>query len=158
MKSTLALAYEAGLKPFDAVHATVNINRSLGDLASSLLGDRNRYFSKEYRERFGTRVHSLEVFCARLVLGCVESAQPPGPNTARRFRAVMFDCDGIVRHQTRDERVLDQHAAMVELHYEASKLNEGEVLRQLIERHLSATNRIRDNAERVLNALMKHGP
>lgn len=156
-KSTLAMAYEAGLNPFDIVSASVGINKTVGDIAAQLLGNRNTYFDRNNRERFGTRVHTLEVFCARLVLGAVESAQPKS-TPDRRFRAVLFACDGSVLHQTDDNRVLDQHAATIELQYEASKLNEGKMLASLVERQCKQLRKQLEAAERIFAIVTKQGP
>lgn len=155
-KTILALAFEAGIRPFDPIPATVATSRSVGELAATLLQGRNPYFDREYRERFGTKVHSLEIMHSRLVLGALESAQPPtGP---RRYRAVLFRCDGEVLYQTPDDRILDQHAAAVDLRYQAQHIDERKILTDLCQRQLKVATRMKDMAERALNALQAHGP
>ncbi len=97
-KSVFALALEAGIKPFDLPPDVAK--DSIGDTAASLLNERNPYFTKEYRQRYNIKVHALEVSTQRLALGCVESAAPADNEDARRFRAVIFRCDGNVIYQT----------------------------------------------------------
>jgi hypothetical protein len=171
------LAYEAGLKPFDPVASfgtdafaesqfgestfgsldqKSHRPKTVGDMAAQLLAGRNAYFDMENRRRFGTRVHTLEVAAARLVLGAVESASPANPVGGRKYRAVIFDCDGVVRFQTANDRVHDsQDAATVELQYELSKLREPDVLAQIVERHLKGLTKRAASAEKVLTVLQK---
>jgi hypothetical protein len=156
-KTILALAFEAGIRPFDPIPATVAKARNTGELASLLLAGRNPYFDKEYRDRFGTKVHSLEIMHSRLVLGALESAQPPeGP---RRYRAVLFRCDGEVLYQTPADRLMDEHAAAVDLRYQAQHISESKILEALLTRQLKVASRMKENAERALAALHQaHGP
>lgn len=154
--SLLALAFEAGIRPFDPIPAVMAQSRSSGDIAANLLSGRNPYFDKTYRERFGTKVHTIEITHNRLVMGAVESAQP-AEGGARRFRAVLFRCDGEVLYQTPDNRMLDQHAALVDLRYRSQHVDESDVLRALCERQVKVASRMKDNAERVITALDKQG-
>lgn len=156
-KTLLALAFEAGIKPFDPIPAMLSQTRSTGDIAANLLAGRNPYFDREYRDRFGTRVHTIEITHNRLVMGAVESAQPAGGGN-RVFRAVLFRCDGEVLYQTPDNRPLDQNAALVDLRYRSQHVDESKELAALCERQIKVANRMKDNAERVLNALHKQGP
>ena len=157
MKSILALAFEAGIHPFDNVPTSSASTRQVGDLAATLLGDRNLYFVKEYREKFKVKVHSIELSPNRLVMGCVESAQPP--KGERRYRTVLFRCDGEVLHQTADSRVLsDVHAANVELRYEMNRLDESKILAAMCLQQVKVANRMRENAERAITALAQRGP
>jgi len=155
-KTLTALALEAGLRPFDQLPMQAVNGRGVGDLAAALLGDRNLYFTKEYRERFATRVHSLEVSPQRLLLGAVESAQPP--TGQRRFRAVIFRCDGEVIYQTPDNRLLDQHAANVDLRYAMQHVDEQDVLKALCVQQVKVSARLRDGAERVMASMHKQSP
>src|SRR6478752_3662236 len=147
-KSILALAFEAGIRPFDNVPASSAATRNVGDLAATLLGDRNHYFLKEYREKFKVKVHTIEISPHRLVMACVESAQPASAD--RRYRSVFFRCDGEVLYQTPDQRVLDVHAANVELRYEMNKLDEAAVLTALCMQQVKAATKMRENAERAI--------
>lgn len=159
-KNILALAFEAGIRPFDMIPAVVASNRSVGDLAATLLAGRNPYFDKEYRDKFGTKVHTIEVMHNRLVLGAVESAQP-ADGSPRRYRAVLFRCDGEVLYQTPDNRTLGMHAADVDLRYWANQIKEEKLLKDLCLRQLKVAERMKNNAERViaaLNAQAAHGP
>lgn len=157
-KSVLALAYEAGLNPFNILSVDVSKSHSVGEIACNVLAGRNPYFDKVNRDRFGTRVHTLELFCSRLVLGAVESAQPAIVGADRRFRSVLFACDGNVLHQTGDERAIDQRAAFVELHYEASKLDERVLLNSLIERRVRGLAKELEKAEKAFAIIHKQGP
>jgi hypothetical protein len=154
-KNVLALAFEAGIRPFDPVPSASASSRAVSDLAATLLGDSNLYFRKDYRDKFSVKVHTIELSPYRLVMACVESAQPP--NADRRYRTVIFRCDGEVLYQTPDSRVLDVHAANVELRYEMSSINEDKILIQLCQQQVRDATRMRDNAERAINALAKQG-
>lgn len=154
-KSILALAFEAGIRPFDNVPASSATSRTVGDLAATLLGDRNVYFLREYRDKFKIKVHSIEISPNRLVMGCVESAQPPSGD--RRYRSVFFRCDGEVLYQTPDNRVLDVHAANVELRYEMNHIDETKIMTALCIQQIKAATKMRDNAERAMASLAKQG-
>lgn len=156
-KSVLALAFEAGLNPFNPIPVSVNARRSVGDIAATLLDKRNPYFDKEYRDRFGTKVHSIELSPYRLAMGAVESAQPQGVKD-RRYRAVLFRCDGEVLYQTPDDRLLDANGANVDLRYRMGQLDEGAILRQLLQQQCRAGKRMVDNAEKALAMLAALGP
>ena len=157
MKSILALAFEAGIRPFDNVPTSSASTRQVGDLAATLLGDRNLYFVKEYRDKFNVKVHSIEISPSRLVMGCVESGQPH--KGERRYRTVFFRCDGEVQYQTPDTRVMTNvHAANVELRYEMNKLDEAQILTDLCMQQIKVATRMRENAERVIAAIAELGP
>lgn len=155
-KNLLALAFEAGIRPFDPIPSVLTQTRNTGDIAANLLAGRNPYFDREYRDRFGTKVHTIEITHNRLVMGAVESALPAG-STERRFRAVLFRCDGEVLYQTPDNRMLDQNAANVDLRYRSQHVDEDEVLLALCEKQLKVANRMKGNAERVITALTGDG-
>lgn len=142
-KSILTLAFEAGVKPFDMIPAH---ERDLGELAATLLHGRNRYFDREYRKKWGVKVHHLEVTHSRLLLGVVESAAPP--NGPRRFRAVLFRCCGHVLYQTPDHRVLDKEAAIIDLRYFSQLQDDAKILHDLCAMQLRIANKMRDAAER----------
>lgn len=153
----IALAFEAGIRPFDPIPAVSAATRATGDIAANLLSGRNPYFDREYRERFGTKVHSIEITHNRLIMGAVESAQP-ATGGDRHFRAVIFRCDGEVLYQTANNRVLDHNAALVDLRYHSQRVDEDSVLADLCEKQIKTCKRMLTNAERVLNALHKHSP
>lgn len=154
MKTILTLAFEAGIRPFDMIPTVSASSRSVGDLAANLLHGRNSYFDKEYRDRFGTKVHTVEIMHGRLVLGAVESAQPADTAKPRRYRAVLFRCDGEVLYQTPDNRSLDSlNAATVDMRYWASQINDATILKDLCTKQLRIAERMKTNTQRVLDAL-----
>jgi hypothetical protein len=156
-KSIIALAYEAGIRPFDPIPQEVAKRTNVGDIAAFLLSGRNPYFDKEYRDRFGTKVHSLELTHHRLVLGAIESAVD-ARTSVRRYRAVIFRCDGEVLYQTSDTRPLDDPAARVDLRYYQSQINEVQLLHELLTLQARKMERLRLNAEHALDALRRQGP
>lgn len=156
-KSMIVLAYEAGIRPFDPVPSEIARKVNVGDIAASLLSGRNPYFDKEYRDRFGTRVHTLELSHQRLVLGAIESALDLSTQN-RRFRAVIFRCDGEVMYQTSDQRPLDENGARVDLRYYLSQINEVALLHDLLTLQARRLDRLRTNCEHALDALKKQGP
>lgn len=154
-KSVLALAFEAGLRPFDMMPTDAS-SRNTGTLAAAMLRDRNLYFLPEYIERFNTQVHSIEISPQRLAMGVVESALPP--SGVRRYRAVIFRCDGEVMYQTSDNRVLEQNAAHIDMRYFLTHIDEQRVLELLCLQQMRISVRMRDAAERVVGILHKQGP
>lgn len=155
-KSVFALALEAGIKTFDQPDALTS--KSIDQIAEQLLAPRNPYFNAAYRERYNIRVHALEVSTQRLALGCVESAAPKDNEDARRYRAVIFRCDGNVIYQTPDNRVLDNNGALVDLRYHMQHVDEREVLAALCLQQIKMSAKMRDGAERTLSILNKQGP
>lgn len=156
-KSIIALAYEAGLRPFEQNPTIQTTSRSLGDMAAAMLAGRSDYFNKEFRDRFGTRVHALEPSHSRLLLCCVESAQPAAGGD-RHYRAVIFRCDGEVLYQTPDNRVLDMNAATVDMRYNAGKYSEYDLLADLCQKQIKDAERKIKSATHVLNMVNKQGP
>lgn len=152
-KNLTTLAFEAGATPFDLLpRLTVN-TKALGDVAATLLFGRNPYFDAAYRARFGTSVHLLELYHARLVLGAVESAKPAGERK-RAFRAVLFRCDGEVLYQTHPSMIMTtQEAAAADLHYRASRFTAEDVLIGLLHDLIKKHERIIFKAGRALKQL-----
>lgn len=155
-KTTLGLAYEAGVNPFHPIPATL-VEKPMGEIAATLLEGRNPYFDRRYRDRFGTKVHKLEITHDRLVLCAVESAQPLG-SPDRRFRAVIFRCDGNVLYQTPNDRALDRDEAFADMREQAQRITEEEVLSALCEALSRQARRVQDNADRVLASMGKQSP
>jgi len=153
----MSLAFEAGVRPFDPLPAEMPAQRDLGELAASLVQGRSTYFDRENRRVYGTRVHHLHVTAHRLVLCAVESALPVGEKE-RVYRASILRCDGELLYQSDTNRSLDLNAAMVDMRYNLQRMNEDTILMTLCERQVRVATRMKDNAERVMMALMKHGP
>lgn len=149
-KSVFALAMEAGAQPFDLPQGYPDVEQA----AQSLLKGRNPYFNEEYRQRFNIKVHTIVSSPQRLVLGCVESAAPHPGDTDRRYRCVMFRCDGNVMYQTPDNRKLDQHGAEVDMRYHMHVLVETDVLKALCLTIMKKANTLYDHAQRVYNILI----
>lgn len=155
-KSVLALAFEAGIHPFDIVVEARN-PRLIADQAAKALAGRNAYFDPESRARFGTRVHQLLMSPNRLVFGAVESALPLGASE-RRYRTVCFRADGHVVYQTPEDRILDQYTASVDLQYRIGHADEERILVDLCNMRVRQGKRMIDSAERVLQQLSKQSP
>lgn len=153
MKKTITtLAFEAGLSPFNPLSVLHGIPSELGEQVSTILTNRNRYFDKENRERFGTQVHRFETSPNRMAMGVVESAQPKGAKT-RRYRAVIFRCDGNVLYQTPDDRPLDYRSACIDMRYWLTHMDEGKVLADLCRAQVRNAAKEYSKAEAVLSAI-----
>lgn len=153
MKKTItSLAFEAGLSPFNSLQVLNGVPEELGEQVSQVLTNRNRYFDKENRERFGTQVHRMETSPNRLALGVVESALPKGTRL-RRYRAVIFRCDGNVIYQTPDGRSLDYRSACIDMRYWLTHLDETKVLADLCRSQVRQAASEYNKAEAVLSAI-----
>lgn len=158
MKKTLTLlAFEAGLRPFEQVAILNGDPDETGIVVEAMMGDRNLYFTKEYRERYGIQVHRVESSPQRLALGVVESALPPGEQL-RRYRTVILRCDGAVVYQTSDNRSLDWKAACVDCRYWISHLDESKMLVDLCKGQMRLAQRDQGKAEAILKMLHPSGP
>lgn len=153
MKKTItSLAFEAGLSPFNAITVLNGEPDVIGEQVSKALLNRNRYFDKENRERFGTQVHRIETSPNRLALGAVESALPKGTRL-RRYRAVVFRCDGNVIYQTPDGRNLDYRSACIDMRYWLTHSDESKMLADLCRAQIRAAANEYSKAESVLSAI-----
>lgn len=150
-KSVFALAMDAGATPFDLPQGYPNE----AEAAERLLKGRNPYFNEEYRTRGNIRVHTLVLSQQRLVLGCVESAAPAAGDMNRRYRCVIFRSDGNVLHQTPSTRVLDQHAAEIDMRYHMHAMDEGEILMALCLTLMKKANSSYERASRVYSILIQ---
>jgi hypothetical protein len=90
-------------------------------------------------------------------LGAVESALLPNTKDDRIYRAVLFRADGEVIYQTPDNRRLDLHAAVVDLRYQGSHVDEGRILHALCVAQIKKAMKEREAAEKVM-LLLRSNP
>lgn len=127
-KSIVTLAAEAGITPFEAFVPGRHSDKGLSQLAELELAGRSHYYDRETREAFEVKVHTVHTMCSRLVLGTVISKRNDGH---RVVQAVLHRADGKLLFQSsRTNLTVDE--AVVEMQYEASRLTELTLVRDMM--------------------------
>lgn len=132
-KPALKLAQAAGIEPFQPILHAGGGQSKLVYLVTNLLSGRTHFFDEVSMKALHSKVHEVDVFASRFVLGIVESIDF---GDGRKHRAILFRADGEVIYQTPDDQRLSRHAASVELRYQGAILEPRKVLEDAIRHKL----------------------
>jgi hypothetical protein len=128
-KAALRLAAQAGIDPFEPILAH-RTSKGLIEHARLTLGDRSAYFSEGSQRMFSAKVHELDLFASRFVMGVVESVDMG--DSHRIYRAVLIRADGMVIYRTPDDVKESRHSAGVAMRNRGVSYNPRKVLEDAI--------------------------
>jgi hypothetical protein len=154
-KPALKLAIEAGIEPFHPLHGATRAGSraALIHLAQTMLAGRNDRYEEETKiHGEHIRVHEIDLFASRFLLGIVESYEMPGAE-ARNHRVILFRADGEVWHQSPEGARQSRHEASVDLRYQGAVSDARKVLEATIKGLLKKRQTECKQMERALERL-----